>query len=121
MRWLINTVLNMPAKETEDKYDEVDLQRTLFYSIKRNGKFIGYLGFHGEDTALEPEIYIFKQYRNKGYGTRVLKRFVNMAFTDGLMRVSRDKAEKKPGRLIIEQLFGGKRRTKHQDIIHLRK
>ena len=81
-------------KETEDKYDEIDLQRTLFYSIKRNGKFIGYIGFHGEDTALEPEIYIFKQYRNKGYGTRVLKRFVNMAFTDGLMRVSRDKAEK---------------------------
>ncbi len=81
-------------KETEDKYDEIDLQRTLFYSIKRNGMFIGYIGFHGEDTALEPEIYIFKQYRNKGYGTRVLKRFVNMAFTDGLMRVSRDKAEK---------------------------
>lgn len=30
-------------------------------------------------------------------------------------------AEKKPERLMIEQLYGGKRRIKHQDIIHLRK
>ena len=81
-------------KETEDKYDEIDLRRPFFYSIKNNGKFIGYIGFHGEDTALEPEIYIFKQYRNKGYGTRVLKRFVDLAFTDGLVRTSREKKEK---------------------------
>lgn len=80
-------------KETEDKYDEIDLERPLFYSIKSKGKFIGYIGFHGEDTALEPEIYIFKQDRNKGYGTRVLKGFVDMAFTDGLVKASGDETE----------------------------
>lgn len=80
-------------KETEDKYDEIDLQIPLFYSIKSKGKFIGYIGFHGEDTVLEPEIYIFKQDRNKGYGTRVLKGFVDMAFTDGLVKASEDETE----------------------------
>lgn len=43
--------------ETEDRYNEIDLQRPLFFSIKKNGEFIGYIGFHGNDDALEPEIY----------------------------------------------------------------
>jgi RimJ/RimL family protein N-acetyltransferase len=49
-----------------------------------NGDFIGYIGFNGDDSALEPEIYIFKQYRNMGYGTRVLRRFIDIVFKYGL-------------------------------------
>ena len=92
-------------EETEDKYDEIDIQRPLFYSIKNYGNFIGYIGFHGEDAALEPEIYIFKQYRNKGYGTRVLKRFVDIIFSDGLIKTSGEEGEKEtvlPDKLVSD-------------------
>lgn len=83
--------------ESEDKYVEIDLRwRPLFYSIKIKGQFIGYIGFHDEDNALEPEIYIFKQYRNNGYGTRVLKRFVDMAFKEGLLKIRREESETPP-------------------------
>lgn len=84
-------------QETEDKYDEIDLRwRPLFYSIQMKGKNIGYIGFHGEDNELEPEIYIFEPYRNKGYGTRVLKRFIDMAFKEGLVKIWREKTENPP-------------------------
>lgn len=83
--------------ESEDKYVEIDLRwRPLYYSIKIKGQFIGYIGFHDEDNALEPEIYIFKQYRNNGYGTRVLKRFVDMAFKEGLLKIRREESETPP-------------------------
>lgn len=83
--------------ESEDKYVEIDLRwRQLFYSIRIKGQFIGYIGFHDEDNALEPEIYIFKQYRNNGYGTRVLKRFVDMAFKEGLLKIRREESETPP-------------------------
>lgn len=83
--------------ESEDKYVEIDLRwRPLFYSIRIKGQFIGYIGFHDEDNALEPEIYIFKQYRNNGYGTRVLKRFVDMAFKEGLLKIRREESETPP-------------------------
>ena len=84
-------------QETEDKYDEIDLRwRPLFYSIQMKGENIGYIGFHGEDNELEPEIYIFEPYRNKGYGTRVLKRFIDMAFKEGLVKIWREKTENPP-------------------------
>ena len=83
--------------ESEDKYVEIDFRwRPLYYSIKIKGQFIGYIGFHDEDNALEPEIYIFKQYRNNGYGTRVLKRFVDMAFKEGLLKIRREESETPP-------------------------
>ena len=51
-----------------------------------NGRFIGYIGFHGDDNTLEPEIYILKQYRNKGYGTTVLGGLTGIAFGEGLLK-----------------------------------
>ncbi len=71
---------------TDDDYNKIDLKRPLFYSLKIKGKFIGYIGFSDYGDVLEPEIYIFKQYRNKGYGTKVLNKFIEIAFNDGLLK-----------------------------------
>lgn len=79
--------------ETEDAYKEIELRRPMFYCIKIKGSFIGYIGFHGDKNVLEPEIYIFRQYRNKGYGTSVLNRFIAMAFKDGLLKTWRKENE----------------------------
>lgn len=78
---------------TEDAYKAIDLQRPMFYSIKKKDCFIGYIGFwfHEDENKLEPEIYIFRQYRNKGYGTRVLNKFIDMTFKDGLPKIWREK------------------------------
>lgn len=84
------------VEATEDLYDEIDLKRPLFYSIQMKGKNIGYIGFRGENNDLELEIYIFKPYRNKGYGTRVLKKFIDIAFTEGLVKKWREKTENPP-------------------------
>lgn len=59
---------------------------TSFFGIQIKAKNTGYIRFHGGDSDLEPEIYIFKPYRNKGYGTCVLKRFVDIAFKEGLVK-----------------------------------
>ena len=77
-------------RETEDAYKEIDLNRPMFYCIKIKGSFIGYIGFSGDDNVLESEIYIFDQYRHKGYGTRVLKRFIDIAFGVGLVKSWRE-------------------------------
>lgn len=77
--------------ENYGNYKVINLNRPLYYSIKIKGSFIGYIGFNGDSDALEPEIYIFKQYRNKGYGTIVLKKFIELAFTDGLLRTWKEK------------------------------
>lgn len=76
--------------ETDDAYNRIDLCRPLFYCIKIKRNFIGYIGFNGAENILEPEIYIFKQYRNKGYGTRVLNKFIDIAFKDGLLKEWRE-------------------------------
>ena len=80
---------------TEDAYKAIDLRRPMFYSIKKKDCFIGYIGFwfHEDENKLEPEIYIFRQYRNKGYGTRVLNKFIDMAFKDGLPKICWEKNE----------------------------
>ena len=80
---------------TEDAYEAINLRRPMFYSIKKKDCFIGYIGFwfHEDENKLEPEIYIFRQYRNKGYGTRVLNKFIDMAFKDGLPKIWWEKNE----------------------------
>ncbi len=79
--------------ETEDAYNKIDLRRSLFYCMKIKGNFIGYIGFNGDENILEPEIYIFEQYRHKGYGERVLKKFIDIAFKDGLVKEWREENE----------------------------
>ncbi len=79
---------------TDDDYNKIDLKRPLFYSLKIKGKFIGYIGFSDYGDVLELEIYIFKQYRNKGYGTKVLNKFIEIAFNDGLLKKWSEENEK---------------------------
>ena len=74
------------VRETDDAYNKIDLRRPLFYCIKIKGSFIGYIGFNGNEEMVEPEIYIFEPYRNKGYGTLLMKRFIDMAFEEGLSK-----------------------------------
>ena len=64
--------------ETDDAYNKVYLRRPLFYFIKIKGNFIGYIGFNGNENVLELEIYIFEQYRHKGYEIRVLKKVIDI-------------------------------------------
>ena len=90
--------------ETEDEYDEIDFNGLpLFYSIQIKAKNIGYIGFHGGDSGLVLEIYMFKPYRNKGYGTCVLKRFVDIAFKEGLVKKWRKKTENPPPLYVFEK------------------
>lgn len=77
--------------ETDGIYDHIRLRKPLFYCIKIKVNHIGYIGFNGDENALEPEIYIFMQYRNKGYGSGVLKKFVDMAFKDGLLKENKER------------------------------
>ena len=62
----------------------------MFYSINIKGNIIGYIGFEGDENVLEPEIYIFKKYSNKGYGSRVLKKLIDLAFKEGLVKKWRE-------------------------------
>ena len=80
--------------ETENNYAYIRLRRPLFYCIKIKKDIIGYIGFTEEAGTLEPEIYIFKQYRNKGFGSRVLKKFIDIAFNEGLTKERNGKEEK---------------------------
>ena len=83
-------------RETDDAYNDIQfVWRPLFYCIKIRGKFAGYIGFTGDENVLEPEIYIFRKYRNKGYGTRVMKKFIDIAFRDGLVEKTMEKREEK--------------------------
>ena len=62
------------------------------------------------NNYLEPEIYIFKPYRNKGYGTRVLKKFIDIAFTEGLVKKWIEKNDNSPSVYSFkkENVFSGK-------------
>ena len=91
-------------RETDGLYDEIRLRRPLFFCIKIRGDNIGYIGFTGDENVLEPEIYIFKQYRNKGYGSRVLKKFVDMAFKEGLWKGKKEiMSESNPPRVAWQE------------------
>lgn len=97
--------------EMDDAYNTIDLCRPLFYCIKIKENFIGYIGFNGDENVLEPEIYIFERYRSKGYGTRVLKKFIDIAFRTGLVKKWREgnKYDNKPGYIWKEKtLFPSK-------------
>ncbi|MBO4900490.1 MAG: GNAT family N-acetyltransferase [Lachnospiraceae bacterium] len=66
------------------------LDGRLLYSIKIKNIFIGYIRFEGDGNTLEPKMYIFKNFRNKGYGTKVLKKFTELAFSEGLYDEAKD-------------------------------
>ena len=67
-------------------YADIHLNRPYFYCIRLGGSYIGYIGFsvNEKENSMEPEIYIFQDYRNKGYGTKVLLKMAEIVFRDGL-------------------------------------
>lgn len=81
-------------KETQEKIDflmqNLNLCQPLYWTIQvlNNTKYesIGYIGFNIQDRDFDIEIYIFKKYRNKGYGKAVLKTLVKFAF-EGRLKV----------------------------------
>lgn len=73
-------------KESEERYERIHLNQPLFWGIKvhntdnnRYTQFIGYIGFSIENERSNIEIYIFKDYRRKGYGKIVLQTLVTYA------------------------------------------
>lgn len=82
-------------KETQENLDyleqNLDLCQPLYWTIQvLNNKNIyedmGYIGLNIQGSDLDSEIYIFRQYRNKGYGKAVLKTLVDYAF-DGRLKI----------------------------------
>lgn len=73
--------------ETLERLKEVSINRELYFSIylKESNQLIGYLGFSENGDAWEPEIYIFKGHRGKGYGTEALKGMLYELLTEGLV------------------------------------
>ena len=71
--------------ETEKVWSMIDLVHPLFYFISLDNTYIGYIGFSTYDEIIyEPEIYLFPEYRNKGYGTKILSYFIDTLSSVGI-------------------------------------
>jgi RimJ/RimL family protein N-acetyltransferase len=70
----------------------------LFFEIclicKTERKAIGYLGFNIKYDVCEAEIYIFKDYREKGYGKLALRTLIDKLIQKELKVFNREKQEK---------------------------
>jgi RimJ/RimL family protein N-acetyltransferase len=87
-------------KEREDLYSEIHLCRPLFFEIQINcktrpvkPKAIGYVGFNVGYGDCEVEIYIFKDYRGKGYGKLALRTLIDKLIKKELKVFNREKLE----------------------------
>lgn len=80
------------VKETEDRYDMIQINQPLFWGIYVRDKekdinaFIGYIGLPTGTDDFDIEIYIFKEYRRKGYGKIALQTLVEYA-KEGRLKV----------------------------------
>lgn len=71
------------VKESEERYKEISLNRPLFWGVFANKEEeryykerIGYIGLNYDDNDFDIEIYIFKEFRRKGYAKKVLKKVI---------------------------------------------
>lgn len=74
------------VRETPGRLSEISINRELFYSIyeEKSSNLLGYLGFTEIENALEVEIYIFKEYRKRGYATEALSCILRKIFASEL-------------------------------------
>jgi RimJ/RimL family protein N-acetyltransferase len=84
--------------ESEYLYSQIQLVRPLFFKIWLNGKTgpkaIGYLGLNIKYDVCEAEIYVFKDYREKGYGKLALRTLIDELIQKELKVFNREKREK---------------------------
>ena len=80
-------------QEKEEIYEIIDLRKPLYFSIFKDDIFIGYIGFSEEERVLEPEIYIYKPYRNKGYGSKILSAVIEYIVKNGLTNEDKEKVD----------------------------
>lgn len=69
-------------QETEERLKKLTINDELFYSIyqRTDDKLIGYLGISERLDSWEPEIYIFREFRNHGYGAEALTALLHEVF-----------------------------------------
>ncbi len=61
--------------------DMLFISRPMYFNIlDKNGRFIGYIGFHREDSGYEFEVYILAPYRRCGYAKETLAAAIKAAF-----------------------------------------
>lgn len=90
------------VRECDERYSLINLKQPLFWGImvKNNGdhrsNFVGYIGFTMSGEDLDIEVYIFKEYRRKGYGKVALKCLADFAKEGRLKVFESDSQEIKP-------------------------
>ena len=69
-------------QETEERLKKLTINDELFYSIyqRTDDKLIGYLGISERLDSWETEIYIFREFRNHGYGAEALTALLHEVF-----------------------------------------
>ena len=74
-------------QETEERLKKLTINEELFYSIYESAddKLIGYMGISERFDSWEPEIYIFREFRNHGYGTEALVTLLHEFFSGKLV------------------------------------
>lgn len=74
-------------QEIEERLKKLTINEELFYSIYESAddKLIGYLGISERFDSWEPEIYIFREFRNCGYGTEALTALLHEFFAGELV------------------------------------
>lgn len=74
-------------RETEERLKKLTINEELFYSIYQStdDKLIGYLGISERLDSWEPEIYIFRKFRNHGYGAEALTALLHEFFSGKLV------------------------------------
>lgn len=85
-----------------------------FYNIfDRENNLVGYVGVHREEPDYEVEIYIFAQYRRRGFATETLSAIIGAAFSGKIEAITEDfekivssvRKENLPSRAMMEK-FG---------------
>lgn len=74
-------------QETKERLKKLTINEELFYSIYQStdDKLIGYLGISERFDSWEPEIYIFREFRNHGYGAEALATLLHEFFSGKLV------------------------------------
>lgn len=64
----------------------LSISRPMFFNVldRKNGSFIGYIGFHREDSGYEVEVYILAPYRRYGYAKEALTAAIKAVFDGNL-------------------------------------